>query len=121
VLDINNRKTWAIDHILPSKYLYPLTVSNAALLSKEANDNKRDQLPSKYYTNNELIELAKITGADLTLLTNKHPIINPHIDVNKCVSRFLTVREKSNLNKLLVSYDLINKLSPENKKLLGIK
>lgn len=127
-LDIKKRKTWAIDHILPSKYLYPLTVSNAALLSKEANDNKRDQLPSKFYTNNELIELAKITGADLTILASKQPIINSNIDVNKCVSRFLTVREKSNLKKriaelkkLIVSYDLMDKLSPGNKRLLGIK
>lgn len=127
-LDINKRNAWAIDHILPSKYLYPLKVSNAALLSKEANENKRDQLPSKFYTNNELIELAKITGADLTLLTSEVPIINTNIDVNKCVERFLTVREKSNLKKrigelkkLIVSYDLIQLLSNENKKLLGIK
>ncbi|OGU61396.1 MAG: hypothetical protein A2V66_15860 [Ignavibacteria bacterium RBG_13_36_8] len=127
-LDINKRKTWTIDHILPSKYLYPLSVSNAALLSKEANDNKRDRLPSKFYTNNELIELAKITGADLTLLTSEQPIINPNIDVNKCVTRFLTVRERSDLikriyelKKMLVSYDLVDKLSEENKKLLGIK
>lgn len=126
ILDIKKRNTWAIDHILPSKYLYPLTISNAALLSKEANDNKRDQLPSQFYTNNELIELARITGADLTLLTSENAIINSNIDVNKCVTRFLTVREKSNLKKriaelkkLLVSYDLVEKLSEQNKRLLG--
>lgn len=127
-LYINKRNTWAIDHILPSKYLYPLKISNAALLSKEANENKRDKLPSQFYTNNELIVLAKITGADLTLLTSEKPIVNTNIDVNKCVARFLTVREKSNLKKriaelkkLLVSYDLIEKISKQNKKLLGIK
>lgn len=127
-LDIKKRNTWAIDHILPSKYLYPLTISNAALLSKEANENKRDQLPSQFYTNNELIELARITGSNLTLLTSEEPIINSNIDVNKCVARFLTVREKSNLKKriaelkkLLISYDLMEKLSEKNKKLLGIE
>lgn len=127
-LDINKRNTWAIDHIIPSKYLYPLTKSNAALLSKEANENKRDKLPSQFYTNNELIELARITGADLTLLTSEKPVINTNIDVNKCVERFLKVREKSNLKKriselkkLLVSYDLTKFISKENKKLLGIR
>jgi hypothetical protein len=126
-LDINDRRSWAIDHILPSKYLYPLTVKNAALLSKEANDNKRDRWPSAFYTNNELIELARITGADIGLLCSKEPIINSRIDVNACVSRFLSVREKSDLHKrisdlkkLLISYDFVDELSEENKKFLGL-
>ncbi len=127
-LDINDRKSWAIDHILPSKYLYPLTVRNAALLSREANENKRDRWPSEFYTNSELIELARITGADLNLLSSKEPIINNNIDVNACVSRVLKVRESSDLKKridqlkkMLISYNLIDKLSPENKKILGIE
>jgi len=126
-LDINARKSWAIDHILPSKYLYPLTITNAALLSKEANDNKRDRWPSEFYTNNELIELARLTGADLNLLSSKKPIINSSIDVDACVTRALSVREQSNLwkridelKKMLVSYGLINELSDSNKKLLGL-
>jgi len=127
-LNIADRATWAIDHILPSKYLYPLTVQNAALLSREANNNKRDRWPSEFYTNNELIELAKITGANLNLLATKEPVINSNIDVNACVTRLLTVREKSNLpkriselKKLLLSYDLIGRLSEENMRLLGFE
>jgi len=125
-LNINDRKSWAIDHILPSKYLYPLTVENAALLSAEANNNKRDRWPSEFYTNNELIELSKITGADLTLLASRSPVVNPNIDVNACVSRFLKVRERSNLPKrlrelkeLLEEYSLVGRLSPHNKRMLG--
>ena len=34
-LDIAKRRMWAIDHILPSKFLYPLTTANAALLSRD--------------------------------------------------------------------------------------
>lgn len=126
-LDIKDRKSWAIDHILPSRYLYPLTVSNAALLLKEANENKRDRWPSEFYTNNELIELAKLTGADLKLLSSKKPVINSNIDVDACVTRALSVREQSNLwkrinelKKMLVSYGLADKLSDSNKKLLGL-
>lgn len=125
-LDVTKRNTWAIDHILPSRYLYPLTTSNAALLSKGANDNKRDRWPSGFYTNNELIELAKITGADLSLLASRIPVVNRDIDVDACVTRFLSVRERSNLPKriaelkrLLEDYRLTGRLSANNRKLLG--
>lgn len=125
-LDINKRSTWAVDHILPSKYLYPLKKENAALLSKNANENKRDKWPSKFYTNNELIELARITGADLKLISSRWPIMNHNIDVNKGVERYLQVREKSDLpkrikeiKKILQVYKLVDSLEKNNKKLLG--
>ena len=126
-LDINQRNTWNIDHILPSKYLYPLNAANAALLSTEANSNKRDTWPSKFYTNNELIELAKITGANLELLSSPKPIINYNINVNSGVAKYLQVREMSDLpkrikeiKKILEVYQLTDSLSDENKKLLGL-
>ena len=126
-LDIEDRNSWAIDHILPSKYLYPLTQQNAALLSKSANENKSDKWPSQFYTNNELIDLAKITGADLELISSKHPIRNHDIDIDKGVERFLQVREESDLperiqeiKKILQHYGLIDHLSTENKKLLNL-
>jgi CRISPR/Cas system Type II protein with McrA/HNH and RuvC-like nuclease domain len=125
-LHINDRSSWAVDHILPSKYLYPIKIENAALLCKEANSNKRDRWPSKFYVNSELIELAKITGADLNLISRKEPIINKHINVNKGVERYLQVRETSDLEKrineikkILQVYDLVENLSEGNKKLLG--
>jgi len=125
-LDINKRETWTIDHILPSKYLYPLKKENAALLSRDANENKRDQWPSKFYTNNELIELARITGANIDLISSKQPVMNRNIDVNKGVERYLHVREKSDLpkrikeiKKILMVYKLVPNLSEENKTLLG--
>lgn len=125
-LDINDRSSWNIDHILPSKWLYPLKVENAALLSNEANAAKKAKWPSKFYTNNELIELAKITGGNLKLFTAENPIINREIDVNRGVERYLQVREKSDLpkrikeiKKILLFYKLTENLSEGNKKLLG--
>lgn len=125
-LDRAARDTWAIDHILPSRWLYPLSRKNAALLSKEANGNKRDQWPSEFYTSPQLLELARITGADLLLLSSKEPIINHQIDADKCVDRYLGRREQSDLVKrigelrtILTSYELVDKLSAENKALLG--
>jgi DNA-directed RNA polymerase subunit RPC12/RpoP len=125
-LNINDRTSWAVDHILPSKFLYPLTKENAALLSKEANANKRDKWPGEFYTNNELIVLAKITGANLALISSPIPVVNHHIDVNRGVTRYLQVRETSGLAKriqeiknIVEAYGLADGLSPENKKLLG--
>jgi len=126
ILDKTKGGTWAIDHILPSRYLYPLTMENAALLSKEANASKSDRWPSQFYTNTELIRLAEITGADLPLLSSKEPVLNTNIDVDACVSRCLNVREKSDLNKrikglkaLLKEHGLTGRLSAKNKKILG--
>lgn len=125
-LDINDRTSWAVDHILPSKYLYPLTKENAALLSKEANSAKRDKWPSEFYTNAELIALAKITGANLALISSPDPVVNQQIDVNRGVTRYLQVRETSGLakriqeiKKIVETYGLAGRLSPENKRLLG--
>jgi Uncharacterized protein conserved in bacteria len=125
-LDIKNRSTWEIDHILPSKYLYPLTKNNACLLSADANGNKAEKWPSEFYTNGELVKLAKITGANIKLLSSKKPIINTSINVNASVTRYLNTRERSNLEKrvdelkkLLEDYNLVDKLSINNKRMLG--
>jgi CRISPR/Cas system Type II protein with McrA/HNH and RuvC-like nuclease domain len=127
LLDKNNRGSWAVDHILPSKWLYPLSISNAALLSTEANANKSDMWPSKFYSNEELKNLAEIAGANLALISRKDPIINENIDVDACVGRFLTVRSATDLekrieglHKLLEDYGLSDRLSDEHKKMLGL-
>lgn len=127
-LDFNDRNSWRIDHICPSRWLYPLTRENAALLSREANENKRDQWPSKFYTNSELKRLAEITGGNLQLWSSQEPILNPRIDVDAAVTRALAVREESNLHKrilqlkqFLMDYKLVDRLSASNKRLLGIE
>ena len=126
-LDKAKTGSWHIDHILPSKYLYPLSVRNACLLSNEANSNKRDRWPSDFYTNQELVELAQITGADLAVMSSKEPIINTNIDVNKGVERYLTVRSTADiqkrvaeLRKVILDYHLEDKLSEKNRQILGI-
>lgn len=125
-LDITKRATWSIDHILPSRYLYGLKKDNAALLSKNANENKRDQWPSKYFSNNELIDLARITGANIDLISSANPVMNKQIDVNRGVERYLQVREHSDLpkrikeiKKILLVYELVPLLSEANRLLLG--
>lgn len=129
-LDITKTGSWHIDHILPSKYLYALNSRNAALLSEEANSNKRDRWPSEFYSPQELVELARITGADLALLSKPEPVQNANItsnNVNRAVDRYLDVRNSTDLSKrieeikkVLESYNLSNLLDNQHKKMLGL-
>lgn len=127
-LDINDRSSWHIDHILPAKYFYPLTIQNAALLSSEANENKKAKWPSEFYTEQELVELARITGADLELISSKEPVINPNIDVNAAIEKYLNVRNNTDLPKrvrelrnIIIKNQLVDDVSEANKKLLNLK
>jgi len=61
----------------------------------------------------------------LSLLASREPIVNRNIDVNACVTRFLKVRERSNLKKrldglrkLCMDYALVDRLSRQNRKML---
>ena len=129
-LDITKTGTWHIDHILPSKFLYALNPRNAALLSDEANENKRDKWPSEFYTPQELIELARITGADLQLLSSPVPIQNGSVsseNVNRAVDRYLAVRNSTDLpkriaeiKKVLQDYNLTELLDEQHKAILGL-
>lgn len=126
-LSVRKRNTWEVDHILPATYLYPMRKENACLLSSDANQNKKSQWPSAFFTANELVHLAKLTGANLELISRKAPVVNPRIDVNACVDRFLKMREKANVAKrvaelksLLAARGLGRKLSQANRALLGL-
>lgn len=126
-LDINDRSSWHIDHILPSKYFYPLTIDNAALLSAEANSNKRDRWPSDFYTPKELVKLSEITGANLDLISSPTPVYNTNIDVDGAIDKFLTVRNSTDLpkriqelKKIIVDNNLSGLISANNKKRLGL-
>lgn len=126
-LDIKATGTWHIDHIMPSKYLWPLTTRNAALLSNEANENKNALWPSQFYTPQQLVELSKITGADLELLSSKEPVINHNINVNRGVDRYLNVRNSNDslprrvaeVRKVLETYGLVGQLDDLHKDILG--
>lgn len=128
VLNINEPDTWELDHTLPSKYFYPLTRINVTLLSTEANQDKSGKWPSEFYSNEELIELSRISGQSLELMASREPIYNTNIDVNSCVDKILTGRTAADLVKrikelkeLLETRNLTHFLSDENKRILGIE
>ena len=112
---------------MPSKYLWPLTIRNAALLSREANENKKALWPSKFYTPQKLVELSRITGANLKILSSPEPVLNHNINVNKGVDKYLNVRNSNDalpkrvaeIRKVLEAYNLVDQLDDQHKKMLG--
>jgi hypothetical protein len=77
-------------------------------------------------SNTELKRLAKVTGADLSVLASDTPLVNADIDVDVCVERALNVREGSKLKRriaelkrFLEENGLVSRLSTKNKRLLG--
>ena len=65
-----------LDHTLPAVFLWPLTTENATLLCREHNGEKSGKWPSAYYSDNELRDLAVLTGVQYDTLAGQ-PHYNP--------------------------------------------
>lgn len=61
-----------LDHTRPLALLWPLDAT-ATALCKDCNNDKRDRVPSEFYTSKELEKLAQITGLSLDELKSPHP------------------------------------------------
>jgi hypothetical protein len=61
-----------LDHTRPLALLWPLDAHATALCS-DHNSEKRDRPPAEYYTDDELIELAEITGLAVEELRDPSP------------------------------------------------
>lgn len=65
-------RSWHLDHTRPLALLWPLDGTATALCSS-CNTEKRDRPPSEFYTDDELVSLARITGVPLKELQNPDP------------------------------------------------
>jgi len=65
-------ESWALDHTRPLALLWPLD-GTATLLCKSCNSRKRDHPPGEFYSENQLVVLAQLTGIDLEGLRNPGP------------------------------------------------
>ena len=88
-----NAKERPLDHTLPVVFLWPLTTENATLLCQEHNNEKSDKWPSAYYSDNELKDLAILTGVQYETLTGQ-PHYNPEaierLKISEQVDQLLT-------------------------------
>ncbi len=82
-----------LDHTLPVVFLWPLTTENATLLCREHNSEKSGKWPSAYYSDNELRQLAVLTGVQYDTLAGQ-PHYNPkaieHLKTSEQVDQLLT-------------------------------
>lgn len=67
---LKSPKEMDLDHTMPLSMLYPLDKS-ATCLCSSCNSAKSDIFPVDFYTSDELIELSKLTGLDITVLKNR--------------------------------------------------
>ena len=84
-----------LDHTLPVVFLWPLTTENATLLCRRHNGEKADKWPSAYYSENELKNLAVLTGVQYETLAGP-PHYNP-----EAIERLKTPEQ---VDQLLIKY-----------------
>ena len=86
-LDINESNSYQIDHTLPHSLWWGYSTEDCTLLCYDCNQEKTDKWPSEYYTIKQLLELSKLTGWDIDLLSGE-----PQMCIDS-VNKFLTNRE----------------------------
>ena len=67
-----------LDHTLPHSLYWNFSTEDSTLLCTHCNGSKSDKWPSRFYTEDELKRLSKMTGIDLNILSGK-PHYNPNV------------------------------------------
>jgi len=75
-LDYSAKGTYAIDHTLPAKYLWPVSTETATLLCDECNNAKHEKWPSEFYSEAQLRKLSFLTGIPYPVLAGR-PMVCP--------------------------------------------
>lgn len=78
-LDIKNRESYEIDHLMPASGYWPLDKKNAVLLSKEENQRKNDTHPLKFYGEEKLKKLCVILDIEYTSFKDYNYILNDDV------------------------------------------
>ncbi len=90
---VADTKERPLDHTLPAVFLWPLTTENATLLCREHNGEKSGKWPSDYYLDNELRNLAILTGVQyetLAGLAHYNPEAVERLKIPEQVDQLLT-------------------------------
>jgi hypothetical protein len=80
LLDINDRDSYEIDHLMPASGYHPLNKFTSVLLSKESNQKKKDNHPLAFYGEPKFRELCGILKKPITEeMMNKDYILNDEV------------------------------------------
>jgi hypothetical protein len=78
-LDINDRNSYEIDHLMPASGYFPLCYKTATLLSKESNQSKNDLHPKKYYGEKKFEELCRILEYPMETICDENYTLNDEV------------------------------------------
>jgi len=78
-LDINDRKSYEIDHLMPASGYFPLNTNTATLLSREANQSKNDIHPKKFYGQEKFKKLCEILSYPIDKISDENYTLNDDV------------------------------------------
>jgi len=79
ILDINERRSYQIDHMMAASAYNPLNNKNVVLLSTEANQRKKDQHPIKFFGIEKFKELCGLLGINPEDYEDENYILNDNV------------------------------------------
>jgi 5-methylcytosine-specific restriction endonuclease McrA len=100
-IDINDRKSYQIDHFMPASGYWPLIQDNATLLCKDCNQSKKDNHPSVFYSK-EKFEILTKKLIKIENIEDSNYILNDKIlvDFDQNFDIIISRWEKINRNKI---------------------
>jgi len=110
LLDINDRGSYELDHLMPASGYNPLNKKTTVLLSKEANQKKNDNHPLMFYGEKKLRELCDLLGFDINKIMDENYILNDDVlyyfndnfDIVMYKWHFEVNRNKNSFKKYLI-------------------
>ena len=79
ILDINERASYQIDHMMAASGYHPLNNKNVVLLSTDANQEKNDQHPIKFFGIEKFKELCGLLGINPKDYEDENYILNDNV------------------------------------------
>lgn len=79
ILDINERGSYQIDHMMAASGYHPLNDKNVVLLSTDANQEKNDQHPIKFFGIKKFKELCGLLGINPEDFKDENYILNDNV------------------------------------------
>jgi hypothetical protein len=79
LLDINDRGSFEIDHLMPASGYHPLNTQTAVLLCTESNQKKNDIHPLKFYGVEKLIKLCSLLDFNIEDIKDDNYILNDKV------------------------------------------
>lgn len=118
ILDIDDRGSYEIDHLMPASGYFPLNNNTATLLSTEANQAKNDTHPKKFYGDEKFSKLCEILEYPIDKISDECYTLNDDVlyDFNENFDNIIKVWENKNRNKISFNKYVVKEMNRIYKK-----